>query len=96
MMTKAQINPDFVIPILTIANALTERHIPFTLNVIFDGLQIRFPWNDGDLICHSYSYGHEDGNVESMGCPWDDEDVSCLSLDEAIDNIEEWYAEAGI
>jgi len=95
MMTMMQINPKYATTILTLANALSERYIPFTLNVIWDGLQIRFPWNDGDIVCHSGSYGHDDGNVESMGCPWDEDDVTCLNLDEAIDGIEKWYAELG-
>lgn len=95
MMTTMQIHPKYAVPILTLANALSERCIPFTLNVIWDGLQIQFPWNDGDIVCHSGSYGHDDGNVESMGCLWDEDDVTCLNLDEAIDDIEKWYAELG-
>lgn len=85
------INPDFVNPILTIANVLTERNIPHSINVIYDGLQIRFPWNYGDLVCHSGSYGHDCGKVESMGCPWDEDDVSCISVDEAIEFIANWH-----
>lgn len=87
------INPDFANPILTLSNQLTVRNISHTLNVIWDGLQIRFPWNNGDLVCHSGSYGHNFGNLESMGCPWDDEDVSCISPKEALDYIVKWYAE---
>ena len=89
------INPDFANPILTLSNQLTERNIPHTLNVIWDGLQIRFPWNDGDLVCHSGSYGSQCGAVESLGCPWDNGDVSCLDIDEALDLITEWYTENG-
>ena len=87
------INPAFADPILTIANALTERNIPHTINVIWDGLQVRFPWNCGDLVCHSGSYGHDHGNIESMGCPWDGDDVSCICVDEAINRIANWYAD---
>ena len=87
------INPDFANPILTLSNALSVRNIPHTLNVIWDGLQIRFPWNGGDIVCHNGSYGHNFGNVESMGCPWDGEDVSCISPEEALDYIVKWYAE---
>lgn len=87
------INPDFANPILTLSNQLTEYNIPHTLNVIWDGLQIRFPWNNGDLVCHSGSYGHQHGAVESMGCPWDDEDVSCIDVDSAFTRICIWYAE---
>ncbi len=88
------INPEYANPILTLSNALSERNIPHAINVIWDGLQVRFPWNNGDLVCHSGSYGHSYGNVESMGCPWDDDDVSCIRVDEAIDRIAEWYAKS--
>ena len=87
------INPEYAKPILTLSNQLTERNIPHTVKVIWDGLQIRFPWNNGDLVCHSGSYGHNYGAVESMGCPWDGEDVSCISIEEALERITEWYAE---
>jgi len=86
------INREYANAILTLANKLSERNIPHTLNVIYDGLQIRFPWNYGDLVCHSGSYGHENGEVESMGCPWDDGDVTCISVNNAFKHIVKWYA----
>lgn len=89
------INPEYAKPILTLSNSLNERNIPHTVNVLWDGLQIRFPWNDGDIICHAGSYGHEYGNVESMGCSWDEDDVTCLSIDEADDLITDWWIEVG-
>ncbi len=85
------INPSYANPILTLANLLTENNVPHTLNVIWDGLQIRFPWNGGDVVCHSGSYGHDYGYVESMGCPWDRDDVSYLSVEEILDYIVTWY-----
>ncbi len=87
------INPDFAQPILTLANYLTDYNIPHTINVIWDGLQIRFPWNDGDIICHSGSYGHTNGMVESMGCPWDEGDVSYLDIDDIFERLVKWYSE---
>lgn len=44
------INPEYAKPILTLSNSLNKRNIPHTVNVIWDGLQIRFSWNDGDII----------------------------------------------
>ena len=87
------INPEYTKPILTLANELSQRNVPHTINVIWDGLQIRFPWNGGDLVCHSGSYCHEYGQVESMGCPWDGEDVSVHDPEEVIVLIEKWYDE---
>lgn len=85
------INPDYANPILTLANDLSAHNIPYTLNVLWDGLQIRFPWNNGDLVCHRGSYGHTNGDVESMGCPWDYGDVTCLTVEEAIKRLNVWY-----
>lgn len=89
------INPKYAQPILTLANTLIERGIPCSINIIYDGLQIRFPWNDGDLICHMGSYGNTVGNVESLGCPWDEDDVTRLTVDEALEKITEWYRKRG-
>lgn len=85
------INPEYAYVILTLANYLIERNIPLRIVTLYDGLQIRFPWSDGDLICHQYSYGADDGCVESFGCPWDEDDVTRLTIDEAVEKISEWY-----
>ena len=90
---RGTINQKYANTILLLANKLSEKNIPHTLNTILNGLQIRFPWNNGDLVCHFGSYGSEEGCVESYCCPWDNGDVSCLSIEEAFDNIVEWYAE---
>ena len=95
-MEKMMINPDYAKPILALANLCTKEKIPHTINTIHDGLQIRFPWNHGDFVCHFFSYGHEYGDVESMGCPWDnhnDDDVSRLTVEDAIMNLVSWYRE---
>lgn len=92
------INPEYAKPILTLSNSLNKRNIPHTVNVIWDGLQIRFPWNDGDIICHSGSFGHEYGDVESMGCPWDDDEsggVTCLPVDVTEELITDWWTGVG-
>lgn len=87
------INPTYATRILDIANALTERNIPCTINTCWDGLQIRFPWNNGDIICHNFSLGHDLGAVESYHCPWDDDEdeVSSIRPDDAISYITNWY-----
>lgn len=85
------INPEYAKPILTLANKLTKSCVPYTLNVLWDGLQIRFPWNSGDLVCHSGSYGCEQGDLESLGCPWDEDDVTRLSVEDACEAIAFWY-----
>ena len=81
----------YAIPILALANTLAQLGIPYLLYPLYDGLQMRFPWNDGDLVCHSGSYGHDHQCLESMNCPWDNGDVSCLIIEEAAIYIVEWY-----
>jgi hypothetical protein len=43
---------------------------------IYQGKQIRFNWCDGDVICHFYSYGGNNGLLETMGFAMDEGDVS--------------------
>ena len=92
-MEKMMINPDYAKPILALANLCTSEKIPHIISPIHDGLQIRFPWNNGDFVCHFFSYGHEFGDVESYNCPWDNGDVSRLTVEDAIVNLVSWYRE---
>lgn len=87
------INSTYAARILYITNALAERNIPCTIHMICDGLQIRFPWSKGDIVCHKFSIGHDLGAVESYHCPWDDdeEEVSSIRPDDAISYITNWY-----
>lgn len=91
--TLKAVNRTYATTIFALVNLLSNRKIPLSISFCWDGLQIRFPWNHGDIICHSGSYGHDQNCVESMGCPWDDDDVTCLSLEEAYNNIVAWYEE---
>lgn len=92
-MEKMMINPEYAKPILALANLCTMEKIPHSISTIHDGLQIRFPWNNGDLVCHFFSYGHEYGDVESYNCPWDGDDVTRLTIEDAIMNLVSWYRE---
>lgn len=87
------INPEYAKPILELANLCTKKDIPFTLNVIWDGLQIRFPWHPGDMACHAGTYGHTDGCVESYQFPWDNGDVSVLEPEVAVELLFDLYNE---
>lgn len=88
------INPYFANVIFNLANKLSRRNIPYTIKTCWDGLQIQFPWSNGDLVCHGASYGHAVGAVESMGCPWDEDDVTCLTVNEAFEKIVAWYTKS--
>lgn len=85
------INSEYAKNILVIANTLNQYGVPYTLNTLHDGLQMRFPWNEGDIVCHNGSYGHDRHCVESYCFPWDEGDVSCLTLQDAVIKIVELY-----
>ena len=55
---------------------LEREDVPYKQNKIWDGYQLTFPWTGGDVVCHNGSYNSAWGHVESMGFPWDDEDVT--------------------
>lgn len=44
----------------------------------------------GDAVCHFGSYGHQEGLIEVMGYPFDDEEdvVGFLTAEEIIHQIE--------
>lgn len=76
-----------------LARYLDRLDIPYEdLNELHGGQQIRFPWCSGDVICHPYSYGGDDGKLETMGFTADGEDVSGrLTVLEALEVIlHEW------
>jgi hypothetical protein len=79
--------------IMAIAAACDENGIPYTVNDLYEGWQIRFPWCEGDVACHDGTYGAKNNKVESYCFPWDDGDVSVLDVDEAIEHISTYYSE---
>ena len=79
--------------IAMVANLLMEEEIPFTVNNCGDGWQLRFPWDNGDVICHSGSYGSYKGMVESYGFPWDGNDVTTADPYKMAQYIINYYHE---
>ncbi len=43
---------------------------------LHDGFAVRFPWCDGDVACHSYTYGGRAGLMESYQFSMDEGDVT--------------------
>ena len=73
---------------------LTLQDISFTTHSMFNGAQVRGINGTWDVICHSGSYGHEQGLLEYMGyiAPYHDIDdtvVGYLTADEALIYIKE-------
>lgn len=67
--------------------------IPYTVNELWDGWQIRFPWCEGDVAAHRGTYGAANGKVESYQFPWDDDDVTVLTPREAAIKIIAYFNE---
>lgn len=61
---------------MSFTHGLMVCKIPFAVTPFFDGYKWMFFDNEMDVVIHSGSYGHEEGLVESIGFPWDDDDVS--------------------
>lgn len=70
---------------------LTREKIPHNVRPLNGGFQILFPWCDGDVVCHSFSYGNKWGEFESYGFPWDEFDVTVLSISDAATKIIGYY-----
>lgn len=69
----------------TIASVCEKLGIPCDKYKCLDGFILRFPlWSDGDIACHSGTYGSNAGMVESYRFSWDGDDVSVLTVEEAI------------
>lgn len=83
----------YVDAINAVIACLIPAGVPFTVNPIFEGLQIRFPWCEGDVACHAGTYSSDCGCVESYQFPWDDEDVTVQTPKEMANDIIRFYRE---
>lgn len=72
---------------------LGEYGIQYDIHALHGGAQITFDWNEGDGVCHSFSYGNETGNIETYGFPWDNGDVSVLDIPEFCSRVKKLWNE---
>ena len=75
---------------------LDKEKIPHEDMQIFDGLQVNYPNKENcvcDAICHSFSYGHEQGLLEIMGLTEDEDDdvEGYLTAKEVFKRIKKHY-----
>lgn len=63
---------------------LKQKKIKYTITSLYDGYQWKFDDYNGDIAIHSGTYYYDEGYVESYGMPWDKDDVSILSPQEAV------------
>ena len=53
-----------------LANLLDDAGIPYEMEELWGGWLLCYPAKENresDVICHKYSYGHEEGLLEMMG-----------------------------
>ena len=79
---------------MKLAFGLRDRGIEFSVKSFFDGIQIVVGDFDWDAICHSGSYGHENGLIEVMGLPQCHDDViGYLTAEEVLKMVDELIPE---
>lgn len=77
--------------IARVACLLADMGIPYTVHTLWDGAQLQFPWSCGDVACHFGTRGGHYGYVETYRFPWDNDDVSMLTPEEAAARIAAEY-----
>ena len=74
---------------MKLAFGLYDRGIEFKAKSFFDGIQFVIGDWDWDAICHSGSYGHENGLIEVMGLPQCQDDViGHLTAEEVLNMVD--------
>lgn len=75
---------------MKLAFGLYDRGIEFKVKSFFDGIQFIIGDWDWDAICHSGSYGHENGLIEVMGLPQCQDDViGWLTAEDVLKMVDE-------
>ena len=79
---------------MELAFGLRDRGIGFKMQSFFDGIQIVVGDFDWDAVCHSGSYGHENGLIEVMGLPQCQDDViGYLTAEDVLKMVDELIPE---
>ena len=79
---------------MKLAFGLRDRGIGFKMQSFFDGIQIVVGDFEWDAVCHSGSYGHENGLIEVMGLPQCHDDViGYLTAEEVLKMVDELIPE---
>ena len=74
---------------MKLAFGLYDRGIEFKAKSFFDGIQFIIGDWDWDAVCHSGSYGHENGLIEVMGLPQCQDDViGWLTAEEVLNMVD--------
>ena len=80
--TPVAINPIYVNGLVELVALCRAHNVEVTKVQFFqNGFRVEFEVDDGDAILHDGSYGRNDGTWETIGFPWDGDDVSCHDSD---------------
>ena len=75
---------------MKLAFGLRDRGIEFSTKSFCDGIQLIVGDWDWDAICHSGSFGHENGLIEVMGLPQCQDDViGYLTAEDVLKMVDE-------
>lgn len=86
-------NPIHLRSAFTLVSLLYNANVPYEFRLLYEGWQLRFSWDEGDVACHNGTYGNAAGLVETYQFPWDNGDVSMLTPEECAERIITYYNE---
>ena len=67
---------------------LKKANIEYRWEKLYDGYKWYFSkYPNGDAIIHSGSYYNKSGCFETMGMPWDEDDVTVLTANELVNKL---------
>ena len=83
LFQKFEIPMERVGALVELINECKENEVKIDkISVYQCGFLVEFGVPGEDAVCHESSYGHESGYWETIGFPWDNDDVSVHSAKE--------------
>lgn len=74
---------DYLNSLVRLVNKCKEEHVKINeFGTLHGGLYVKFEGFTGDAVIHEHSYGSNGGCFETMGMPWDIDDVTVLEPEE--------------
>ena len=79
-----------------LTNLLDNAGIPYEMEELYGGWLLCYPTKENresDVICHGFSYGHEEGLLEMMGLTEDDDVQGYMTAEEVFEVWNKHYQE---
>jgi hypothetical protein len=81
-------NKNYTREVLKLASLLQARGFRFSVNDIWDGAQVILYDSRNrriaDAVCHSYSFGADEGTLEIMGLGAEDDVIGWLTAEDVL------------